>query len=242
MDLACSVVVLLMSCVFGSPVPSLDVNREGVQPVDDRPIPIDSNSTGLHEDRYDENTTLWNRNSTGMSEDQYVDKSPLLDSISTGLYEDRYDENSTLADRNKTGTLMDNKYTRPYEDRYDENSTLADRNKTGDDDILLANRTNTGLAKENNDEINGQAWNTLRDDDILLANRSNTGRAKENDYEISVQAWNPSSTRDAPPLITRQETLPSCLLSTCIVHHLSNLLQTGDETAGDKTKDIHGPG
>ncbi|XP_056434022.1 uncharacterized protein LOC130372197 isoform X7 [Gadus chalcogrammus] len=224
MDLACSVVVLLMSCVFGSPVPSLDVNREGVQPVDDRPIPIDSNSTGLHEDRYDENTTLWNRNSTG-------------------LYEDRYDENSTLADRNKTG---------PYEDRYDENSTLADRNKTGDDDILLANRTNTGLAKENNDEINGQAWNTLRDDDILLANRSNTGRAKENDYEISVQAWNPSrpvaagflyeSTRDAPPLITRQETLPSCLLSTCIVHHLSNLLQTGDETAGDKTKDIHGPG
>ncbi|XP_056434025.1 uncharacterized protein LOC130372197 isoform X10 [Gadus chalcogrammus] len=205
MDLACSVVVLLMSCVFGSPVPSLDVNREGVQPVDDRPIPIDSNSTGLHEDRYDENTTLWNRNSTG-----------------------------------------------PYEDRYDENSTLADRNKTGDDDILLANRTNTGLAKENNDEINGQAWNTLRDDDILLANRSNTGRAKENDYEISVQAWNPSrpvaagflyeSTRDAPPLITRQETLPSCLLSTCIVHHLSNLLQTGDETAGDKTKDIHGPG
>ncbi|XP_056434023.1 uncharacterized protein LOC130372197 isoform X8 [Gadus chalcogrammus] len=224
MDLACSVVVLLMSCVFGSPVPSLDVNREGVQPVDDRPIPIDSNSTGLHEDRYDENTTLWNRNSTGMSEDQYVDKSPLLDSISTG----------------------------PYEDRYDENSTLADRNKTGDDDILLANRTNTGLAKENNDEINGQAWNTLRDDDILLANRSNTGRAKENDYEISVQAWNPSrpvaagflyeSTRDAPPLITRQETLPSCLLSTCIVHHLSNLLQTGDETAGDKTKDIHGPG
>ncbi|CAL8385345.1 unnamed protein product [Gadus morhua 'NCC'] len=223
MDLACSVVVLLMSCVFGSPVPSLDVNREGVQPVDDRPIPIDSNSTGLYEDRYDENTTLWNRNSTG-------------------LYEDRYDENSTLADRNKTGTLMDNIYTRPYEDRYDENSTLADRNKTGDDDILRANRTNTGLAKENNDEINGQAWNTLRDDDILLANRNNTGPAKETDYEIKVQGWNPSSTRDAPPLITRQETLPRCFLSTCLVHHLPNLLQTGDETAGDKTKDIHGPG
>ncbi|XP_030197397.1 uncharacterized protein LOC115532064 isoform X2 [Gadus morhua] len=192
MDLACSVVVLLMSCVFGSPVPSLDVNREGVQPVDDRPIPIDSNSTGLYEDRYDENTTLWNRNSTG-------------------LYEDRYDENSTLADRNKTGTLMDNIYTRPYEDRYDENSTLADRNKTGDDDILRANRTNTGPAKET-------------------------------DYEIKVQGWNPSSTRDAPPLITRQETLPRCFLSTCLVHHLPNLLQTGDETAGDKTKDIHGPG
>ncbi|XP_030197400.1 uncharacterized protein LOC115532064 isoform X5 [Gadus morhua] len=164
MDLACSVVVLLMSCVFGSPVPSLDVNREGVQPVDDRPIPIDSNSTGLYEDRYDENTTLWNRNSTGL-----------------------------------------------YEDRYDENSTLADRNKTGDDDILRANRTNTGPAKET-------------------------------DYEIKVQGWNPSSTRDAPPLITRQETLPRCFLSTCLVHHLPNLLQTGDETAGDKTKDIHGPG
>ncbi|CAL8328266.1 unnamed protein product [Boreogadus saida] len=213
MDLAWSVVVLLLSCVFGSPVPSLDVNREGVQPVDDRPIPIDSNSTGLYEDRYDENTTLLNRDSTGL-----------------------------------------------YEDRYDENSTLADRIKTGDDDILLANRTNTGLAKENNDEINGRALNTLRpyedrydenstladrnktgDDDILLANRNNTGLAKENNDEDG-RALNTSDYREGPLVITRQEIHQRCFLSTCLVHHLPNLLQTGDETAGDKTKDIHGPG